>query len=125
MKTLGFVGKPDINDREKQLLIQLGKVVARSGRELVISQETNSALAVEEGVKAGKGRVRRTAGKVLTASAHAFVYADERLMTRIRTAYPDIDNMRTIFIMWSPKNIEELLQRLRELLEKRGISYPE
>jgi len=125
VKTLGFLGKPDINEEETALLTQLGRVIGVSGRELIIAPARGSTAAVEVGVNVEGGRVRHLATGILTASAHSLVYADERLLTRIVSAYPAFREMRNVFLMSSPLEIEKFLKTARFLLTERGIPYPE
>lgn len=125
MKTLGFLGKEDVNDEEIALLHQFGRVVAAAGRELVIVPTPGSVAAVEVGVNTEGGRVRHITGGVLSASAHSFVYADERLLTRIVQSYPSFREMRNVFLFSSPLEIEKFLRTSRKLLDQWGIPYPE
>jgi len=125
MKTLGFLGKPDINEQETALLHQLGRVIARSGRELLIAPAPGSVTTVEMGVNAEEGRVRHIATGVLTASAHSLVYADERLLTKIVTAYPAFKEMKNVHLMSSTLEIELFLQQARVLFRRLGVEYPE
>lgn len=125
MKTLGFLGKPDPDEREVELLYTLGRVIGKSGRELVIVPNRGSVAAVELGVKTEEGSVRHIASGVLTASAHSLVFADERLLTKIVKVYPAFREMPNIFLMSSALEIEKFLRTARWLLEQRGIAYPE
>jgi hypothetical protein len=124
VKTIGFLGKPNISESEEAKLVLLGRIIARSRRTLVIVPAKGSTAAVEVGVKAERGLVRRITGGVLTESAHSLVYADERLLTRLREAYPAITEMPNVRLMFSEMELDMALGRLSNLLEASGIVPP-
>jgi hypothetical protein len=125
VKTVGFLGKATITDSERAALVQFGRIVGVSGRELIIVPAPGSVEAVEVGVNTEGGRVRRIAGGVLTESAHAFVFADERLLTRIRQSYPAFDRMRNVHLFSSELEIALFNKQMRSLLKERGIALTE
>lgn len=124
MKTLGFLGKPNITENEEKKLIELGKMIAQSGRELVIVPAKGSASAVEMGMKAGQGKVRRIESGVLSQSAQSLVYADKRLLTRLHQTYPAIATMRNVYLMSSEIELDMAINRLSNILKASGIVRP-
>ncbi len=121
ISSIGVIGKARLTPRERQLLIQLGRVIALAGKTLVIVPAPGTAEAVEMGVKLEDGPVARLGTGVVSTSAHVFIYADARLMARLRDANPSIDNDPQVTLLSSPIEIEMWLDAAAAVLRKRGI----
>ena len=124
-KTIGFIGKTKITDEEKDLLIQLGHAFALSGYPIVLIPQKGACEAVRVGVELGGKEAVAIEKDTISQSAHTFVYADERLLSRLRTANPSIDSNPKIFLLTSPEGIQEILSAAKIVLAERGITLTE
>ena len=122
--TIGFIGKAKITETEQRLLTLMGQVIAAAGKELIIVPAPGATESVENGVKMEGGKVRRLETGVLNATAHTFIFADERLMTRLRATNPNIDTDPSVFLLSSPIEIEMWLDAAKIVLADRKITFP-
>ena len=123
-KTVGIIGKSKLAENEEALLVTLGRTIARAKRTLLCVDQPGTVAAVKVGVKMEGGEVRLLDKDTITKSAHTFVYADERLMTRLRKAYPTIDQDKHIFLMKTPEDILIWLDAAKTVLNERNIEFP-
>ena len=122
--SVGFVGITKTTDEEERLLVLLGKTIAAAGKPLNCVAAPGAVAAVRVGMRAEGGTVNLLDKNTITDSAHTFVYADERLMTRLRKAYPLIDTDRRVILMRTPDDLREWLDAARQVLDERKIKFP-
>ncbi len=123
--TIGVIGKTRITEEEYDLLVTLGKVIARAGKSLIIVPAEGTAKAVQVGVSLEGGVTIEIAKDVLGQSAHAFVYADERLVERLRQLDPNITQRRNVTLLFSPLEIELWLDAAKTIFKEKGLEFPQ
>jgi hypothetical protein len=121
-KTIGFIGKTSITKEEENLLKELGRSFALSTYPVVLISQKGACEAVRVGVEEGGGNIQIIEKDTLSQSAHCFVYADERLLSRLRTSDPSIDTNPKIFLLTDLDGIKEILSAAKIVLEQRGIT---
>jgi hypothetical protein len=72
-------------------------------------------------VEVGGGEIITVEKDTLSQSAHCFVYADERLVQRLRTADPSIETNPKVFLLTDINGIKEILSAAKIVLSQRGI----
>ena len=122
---IGVIGKTELSDKETTLLTMLGRVIARAGKTLVTVPAKGTVAAVEMGNELEHGQLLHLEQGTINASAHTFIYADERLMSRLRKVNPDLDQRDDIFLLSQPIEIELWLEAARTVLTDKGIAFPE
>jgi hypothetical protein len=122
---IGFIGKTSITDEERDLLVILGRTFARAGKVTALVPQKGACEAVRVGVEEEKGELNLLEKDTISHSAHCFVYADERLLNRLRKVDPLIDDTPTIFLLTTTSEITDWLSAAKIILKDRGIEWPE
>lgn len=120
-KTIGFIGKTKITPEEENLLNELGHSFALSGYPVALITQKGACQAVRVGVEVGGGEIIEIEKDTIAQSAHCFVYADERLLSRLRISDPSIEENPKILLALAPEGIREWLEAARIVLSQRGI----
>ena len=121
-KAIGFIGKLTVTPEEENLLKELGHSFGLSGYPTVLIPQRGANEAVRVGVEVGGGEIIEIEKDTLSQSAHCFVYADERLLSRLRISDPSIDTNPKIFLLTDLDGIKEILSAAKIVLKQRGIS---
>jgi len=121
-KSIGFIGKLTTTPEEENLLMELGYAFGLSGYPTVLIPQKGANEAVRVGVEVGGGEILAIEKDTISQSAHCFVYADERLVKRLRTANPDLDTNPKIFLLTDLDGIREILSAAKIVLSQRGIT---
>jgi hypothetical protein len=120
-RSIGFIGKLKVTEEEASLLTQLGRSFALSTYPVVLIAQKGANEAVRVGVEEGGGNLQIIEKDTLSQSAHCFVYADERLLSRLRTSDASIDTRPDVFLLTDPEGIREILSAAKTVLSQRGI----
>jgi hypothetical protein len=122
-RTIGFIGKTSITPEEENLLTELGYLFAKSGYPTVLIAQKGACEAVRVGLEVGGGEIITIEKDTISQSAHCFVYADERMLSRLRTVDPSIETNPKILLSLAPEGIREWLGAARIVLSQRGITF--
>jgi len=121
-RSIGFIGKTNTTPEEENLLMELGHAFALSGYPTVLIPQKGACEAVRVGLEVGGGEIIEVEKDTISHSAHCFVYADERLLSRLRTSDPSIETNPKILLSMTPEGIREWLSAARIVLEQKGIT---
>lgn len=123
--TIGIIGKTILTEKEEALLVLLGRIIARAGKTLIIVPAAGTARAVQVGVIYEDGTVQEIEKGVLGLSAHAFVYADERLLSRLQKIDPNISSRRNVTLLFSELEIELWIDAAKTVFKEMGLQFPD
>lgn len=122
-KRIGFIGRTDISDSEKETLIKIGRSLARLGHTLVTVPAEGATACVREGVEAEKGHILDLHQGVLEQSDHTLLYASPRLLERLRSAYPALEISYKVTIL-RPHQLQIFWGAMAQIMAEQGIAIP-
>lgn len=122
-RRVGFIGKGDIEPYDIAQLWYIGRCIAKLGHTLVIVPADGAANAIRRGVEAEGGAIEALDSGVIESSAHTLIYPDTRLLERLRTRYPDIEERKNVTIIREGQ-LDGWFDAMKVILTERGINLP-
>jgi hypothetical protein len=118
-RKLGVIGKGSLTPYEEEGIRYIGRCIAVLGHTLVIAEAPGVAAAVRGGVEVEGGEVLLVPNRVIEQSDLTLVYADSPLLTRLRSAYPDLDTRVTMI-----DNIDRWLDAIKTIFHQLKLEPP-
>ena len=122
-KRIGFIGRRDISAREAEILVLIGKSLARLGHTLVTIPTEGATARVREGVEAEKGELLDIPSGVLESSDHTLLYPDPHLLQRLRDKYPALETEHKVTVL-QPHQLETFWSSMRVIMGEQGVPIP-
>lgn len=122
-KRIGVLGKAVLNDHEKHQITRLGRCLAVLGHTTQVVPAKGVADKVREGVEAQGGRIELLESGVIDVSDHTFVYADPRLLGRLRTHYPDLEDNDKVTVIRADQ-LDEWIAAVETVMQEKGLTPP-
>lgn len=122
-RLIGFVGKGTVTDYEAASLRFIGQSIALLGHTLILVPSKGAADQIREGFELQGGMVRTLEAGVLDVADRTLLYPDPPLLRRLKTAYPDLDNMKNAVIIHEDQ-IDLWVDAMKEILDDYSIPRP-
>jgi len=122
-RTIGILGKSKLSTEEAEELHYLGQLIGTLGVTLAYIPTDGTSDAVRKGVEAADGETQRLDRGVIQHSDHTLVYPDGRLLTRLLTAYPDLEDNDKVTII-EEGCVSRWITALTRLIEEKGLTAP-
>ena len=119
MKTIGFIGKTTITPQDREALVGIGKLIQLMGHPTVMVKGKGTTEAVQTGIEAESGTPTLIDSGVIENADHTFVYADVRLVGRLRQKYPDILNRKDVTVLQGPDELAEWLAAVEQVYSEK------
>lgn len=123
-RTIGIVGKSVLTDEEKATLTFVGRAIARLGHKLAFVPAKGTADRVREGFESEGGETVVLERDVIGQADHTLVYPDKRLLTRLRTTYPDLTTRADVLVIREDQ-LEEWKDAVVTTMNERNVPIPE
>lgn len=121
---IGIIGRSVLNTEEKAAFIFIGRSIARLGRTLAYIPSKGVADKVREGVEMEGGKTLVLERDVIGTADHTLIYPDQRLLSRLRTSYPNLEAQVDVGII-EERLLPEWLDAVRDVLDEHGLEHPE
>lgn len=122
-RLIGIIGKTVLNDQEKASLRWIGRAIARLGHHLAYIPAKGTSDQLREGVEAENGETQRLDTQIIETADHTLIYPDQRLLSRLRNSYPNLDNEENVSVI-DPPELPLWIKAIEALLNERGITSP-
>ncbi len=121
---IGVIGKSVLTNKEKDTLFFIGRCIARLGHTLACIPAKGTADAVREGVKAEGGGLLELEANVIGTANMTWIYPDRRLLSRLLTAYPNLQAQDNAVVIREDQ-LDEWRAAVETVLADKDIATPQ